>query len=58
MLGRKELRFALGVGMGAGSPKGRGKPLKDVTLDLWEQDAAVLEVWGGGLNLRTSVAQT
>lgn len=46
VLGRKELRHVVGVGVGARSPKGRERPLKAVTLVLQEQDAAC---WATGL---------
>lgn len=35
-----------------------GRPGRDMTLDLGEQDAAVLEMWGRGLSPRTYVAHT
>lgn len=57
VLGRKELRYVVGASVGAKSPKGRERPFKAIMLDLWEQDAAVLEVWDGGLSPRIYVAQ-
>lgn len=35
VLGRKELRYAVGVGVGARSPKSRERHLKAMILDFW-----------------------
>lgn len=58
MLGRKELRFALGWAEVLGAPRAVGRPGRDMTLDLGEQDATVLEARGGGLSPRTCMAHT
>lgn len=54
VLGRKELRYAAGWAWGPGALEAG----KAMMLDLWEEDIAVLKVWGRGLSLLVYVAET